>query len=220
MTLSNENPNVSVNKEVKEVDIYNDIVQYMNNNRSVTLLLYTWKLLGIRTASYAQLKSMDKDGFVLDVRNNKRNEIHTYKFKKQLKDATESRKILMELHERASTVSWPSGIMPIIVLVFYISALVAIIPYQDLMNITVLENLKIYALQYIYGSSITASVVLLTTVIAHTFESAYAFYLCRQHIKLSKKNSISWASLTLILGYPVLSDLIFLSKVATTKKNN
>jgi len=228
-TLSNENPNVSVNKEevtcvvdkeVKEVDIYSDIVQYMNNNRSVTLLLYTWKLLGIKSASYAQLKSMDKDGIVLDVRNKKRNEIHSYKFKKQLKDATESRKILMELHERASTVIWPSGIMPIIVLIFYISALVAIIPYQDLMNITVLENLKIYALQYIYGSSTTASVVLLTTVIAHTLEGAYAFYLCRQHIKLSKKNSIGWASLTLILGYPVLSDLIFLSKVATTKKNN
>ena len=73
----------------------------------------------------------------------KKNEIHSYRFKKQLKDATESRKVLMDLHERASKVSWPSGIMPIFVLIFYISALVAIIPYQDLMNITVLENLKV-----------------------------------------------------------------------------
>ena len=220
MSLSNENPIVSVNKEVKEVDVYNDIVNYMNNNRQVTLLLYAWKLLGIKSASSAYMKSIDKDGFVLDVRNKNRNEIHSYKFKKQLKDATESRGVLMMLHERASTVSWPSGIMPIIVLIFYISAFVAIIPYQDLMNIEILENLKIYSLQYIYGSSTTASVVLLTTVIAHTIEGAYAFYLCRQNIKLSKKNSITWASLTLILGYPVLSDLIFLSKVATSKKNN
>jgi hypothetical protein len=195
-------------------------IVYLSTKEECIEFNNAWKLLGIKSASYAQLKSMDKDGFVLDVRNKKRKEIHSYKFKKQLKDATESRKILMELHERASTVIWPSGIMPIIVLIFYISALVAIIPYQDLMNITVLENLKIYALQYIYGTSTTASIVLLTTVIAHTLEGAYAFYLCRQHIKLSKKNSISWASLTLILGYPVLSDLIFLSKVATTKKNN
>ena len=68
MTLSNENPNVSVNKEVKEVDIYADIVQYMNNNRSVTLLLYAWKLLGIKNATYAQMTSIDQDGFTLDVK--------------------------------------------------------------------------------------------------------------------------------------------------------
>lgn len=215
---SNENPIVAT-KEVKEIDIFNDILKYMNNNRDVTLLLYAWKLLGTRNANYAQMISIDKDGFVLDVKIGKKNEKVNYKFKKPLKDATESRKVLMNLHDKASFVSWPSGIVPIIVLMFYISAFVAIIPYQDLMNIKILEILKEYSLKYLYGSSYTAAVVLIATIIAHTFEGMYAYYLCIQQIKLSKKNSITWVSLCLILGYPVLADVIYLAKVAT-KKNN
>jgi hypothetical protein len=123
----------------------------------------------------------------------------------------------MALHEKASFVSWPTGIMPIIVLLGYIAAFLAIIPYQDLMNIKILESMKEYSLKYIFGSSTTASVVLVTTLLAHSIEAIYTYYLCTQHIKLSRANSLTWVSLCLILGYPVTSDVIYLSKVATKK---
>jgi hypothetical protein len=216
--MSNISPTIPVRKEVKESDIYKDIMIYMNNNRDVTLLLYTWKLLGIKNATYAQMISIDENGFNLDVKIGKKSESHNYKFKKPLKDATESRKVLMNLHDKASFVTWPTGIMPIIVLLVYILMFIAIIPNQDLMNIQLLENLQEFSLK-IFRSSNTASIALITTLIAHGMEGIYTFYLCTQHIKLSKANSITWVALTLILGYPVLSNALYLSKVAIKNKN-
>lgn len=215
--MSNISPTIPVRKEVKESDIYKDIMIYMNNNRDVTLLLYTWKLLGIKNATYAQMISIDENGFNLDVKIGKKSESHYYKFKKQLKDATESRKVLMNLHNEASFVTWPTGIMPIVVLLVYIFMFIAIIPYQDLMEIKFLENLKEFSLK-IFGSSNTASIALITTLIAHGIEGLYTFYLCTQHIKLSRANSITWVALTLILGYPVLSNALYLSKVSNKNK--
>jgi len=214
---STDKTTVPVKKEVKESDVFNDIVKYMNSQRDVTLLLYAWNLLGIRNASYAEMKLINKDGFELDVKIGKRSQSVYHAFKTPLKDATESRKVLMALHEKASFVSWPTGIMPIIVLLGYIAAFLAIIPYQDLMNIKILESMKEYSLKYIFGSSTTASVVLVTTLLAHSIEAIYTYYLCTQHIKLSRANSLTWVSLCLILGYPVTADVIYLSKVATKK---
>lgn len=196
---------------------YERIVEYMNSKRRHTLLLYAWSLFLTRDATNATMEKLNHDGFTLKIKRESNDEIiRDYQFKIPLSTVAECENILHQLHEKSSHVTVPNN--TVIVLIIWISAILASYDKKELLDFYLLEELQRLFL-YIYQTPTISAYVLLILLVTHTIESLYVSFILHYNVKLSKQSINSWFGGCLLVGYPLTRRAIMLSKLSAKDKN-
>ena len=178
------------------------ICSYMNKDRQVSLVLFAWCLLGETTAKRAKLLSLDLKGFELEISLPTGKTIEKrYAFTRPLNDYSEAREKLMSLHGDCS-LAWPPSHGAISVLLWVVSSAA----YFELVPISFLSK------------SIGQNLLLLTLFL-HFLEMLYVSYIC-QKLYLSVKSTLIWATSTLILGYPMTKQAMYLNSLTKKEKEH
>ena len=197
------------------------LAEYLNEERPDALLLLAWNLFGKKNASKCVMADVTEKGFLLNISSGKSETVESISYifpDGPIMDAKKLKLFISKLLMRHSSASWPPGLTPFIVVVFWIISLISVASERDLQKYPYLSLLQPYALM-IFRQPIYATYSVLITIVGHTIEAMYVAFLCSK-TSIPKSSSISWVGLTLILGYPTTCQVMLFSKIAMKKSRN
>ena len=176
--------------------------------------MLAWAVLGRVDATKASVTDVDKEKITFEIETKhwrtgaKERVSDVYEFTSSPSDATEVQKEITSLQSASTLAVWPSGPAPFISIILWLFLIAGMVgkykPGSPYFNF-----LKLFASYFL--SPANARIGLYLVAGSHFLEACYVGYILKP-LKLGTMGSLSWMSLTFILGFPVTQKAMFLSR--------
>lgn len=200
----------------------------INEEKQDVLLTLAWNLYNKKNAKKCLISEITDNYFRLDIyyssnpsKQQKKNEKEyssvTYNFPSSpilepLKIENSINKLLLDY----SHVTIPPGVMPFIMTFIWVIMFIASVhDVHTLETHTYLRTIQPYTL-LIFQTPAYALALIAITFSAHIIEGAYVSYLCNR-LNINKSFSVQYLTLTLFLGFPVTSQVMYLYRIKNAK---
>jgi hypothetical protein len=175
--------------------------------------MLAWAVLGRVDATRASVADVDKDKITFEVETKhwrtgtKETVSDIYEFTSSPTNSTEVQNEINSLRSASTLAVWPAGPAPFISIILWLFLIAGMVgkykPGSPYFNF-----LKLFASYFL--SPANARIGLYLVAGSHLLEACYVGYILKP-LKLGTVGSLSWMSLTFILGFPVTQKAMFLS---------
>lgn len=178
--------------------------------------MLAWAVFGRVDATKARVTNVDHEKLTIEMETKhwrtgaKENVSDSYEFTSSPQNKTEIQSEIQSLQSASALAVWPSGPAPFISLFLWLFLIAGMVskykPGSPYFNF-----LKLFASYFL--SPANAKIGLYLVAGSHLLEACYVGYILKP-LKLGTVGSLSWMSLTFILGFPVTQKAMFLSNMA------